>query len=61
MGLCAKEGSAHMAEAPHGQPSCQGRAHDYRGAAAQSQKRAVCALAQHVPKHFPGVNNTICR
>ena len=30
----------------------QGRAHDYRGAGAQSQKRAVCAHAEHAPIFF---------
>ena len=39
----------------------QGRAHDYRGAGAQSQERAVCACAQHAPNFFSGLNNTICR
>lgn len=38
-----------------------GRAHDYRGSGAQSQKRAVRARTQRTPKHFPGLNNTICR
>ena len=35
----------------------QGRAHDYRGAGAQSWKRAVRVRANT----FPGLNNTTCR
>ena len=32
----------------------QGRAHDYRGAGAQTQKRAACVRAERTPNFFPG-------
>ena len=35
--------------------SKQGCAHDYGGARAQSQKRAVHARAQHMPHFFPAL------
>ena len=39
----------------------QARAHDFRGAGAQSQKRAVCACSQRTPIFISGLSNTICR